>query len=120
MRQHTEPKMPPHISRVLPRFCGVEQLAARQAHNLKVVGSSPAPATGKDRGFESRRAASVTVAQLAEHSHPLVQAVHRIAAVPGIGSVAQLVEHPVVNRTVGGSSPPGTAIFMNRRLQWRR
>lgn len=26
-------------------FRGVEQLAARQAHNLKVAGSSPAPAT---------------------------------------------------------------------------
>ncbi len=26
-------------------FRGVEQLAARQAHNLKVAGSSPAPVT---------------------------------------------------------------------------
>lgn len=26
-------------------FRGVEQLAARQAHNLEVAGSSPAPAT---------------------------------------------------------------------------
>ena len=29
---------------------GVEQLAARQAHNLEVVGSSPTPATNDSRG----------------------------------------------------------------------
>lgn len=28
-----------------PKFCGVEQLAAREAHNLEVGGSSPPPAT---------------------------------------------------------------------------
>ena len=28
-------------------YCGMEQLAARWAHNPKVVGSSPAPATKK-------------------------------------------------------------------------
>ena len=28
-------------------YCGMEQLAARWAHNPKVVGSSPAPATEK-------------------------------------------------------------------------
>ena len=27
------------------KYCGVEQLVARWAHNPKVVGSSPAPAT---------------------------------------------------------------------------
>lgn len=31
--------------RFLPHRSGVEQLAARQAHNLKIAGSSPAPAT---------------------------------------------------------------------------
>ena len=30
---------------------GVEQLVARRAHNPKVVGSSPAPATKKESGF---------------------------------------------------------------------
>lgn len=29
-------------------YSGVEQLAARQAHNLEVVGSSPTPATKKE------------------------------------------------------------------------
>jgi hypothetical protein len=29
-------------------YCGMEQLAARWAHNPKVVGSSPAPATKKE------------------------------------------------------------------------
>lgn len=29
-------------------YCGVEQLVARQAHNLKVEGSSPSPATKVD------------------------------------------------------------------------
>ena len=29
----------------LPSYRGVEQLVARRAHNPKVVGSSPAPAT---------------------------------------------------------------------------
>ena len=33
----------PHIL-----YSGVEQLAARQAHNLEVVGSSPTPATKKE------------------------------------------------------------------------
>ena len=31
----------------LPSYRGVEQLVARRAHNPKVVGSSPAPATRK-------------------------------------------------------------------------
>ena len=40
----------------LPSYRGVEQLVARRAHNPKVVGSSPAPATqkpfeGNFRGF---------------------------------------------------------------------
>jgi len=49
-------------------YCGVEQLVAQWAHNPKVAGSSPAPATkgpsvqlewtppchGGDHGFESR------------------------------------------------------------------
>ncbi len=30
------------------RYRGVEQLVARRAHNPKVVGSSPAPATKKE------------------------------------------------------------------------
>ena len=32
----------------LPSYRGVEQLVARRAHNPKVVGSSPAPATTRD------------------------------------------------------------------------
>ena len=31
-------------------YSGVEQLAARQAHNLEVAGSSPAPTTCKQGG----------------------------------------------------------------------
>ncbi len=38
----------PSNDRSLKDNCrGVEQLAARQAHNLEVAGSSPAPATKK-------------------------------------------------------------------------
>jgi hypothetical protein len=29
------------------KYCGVEQLVARWAHNPKVIGSSPVPATNK-------------------------------------------------------------------------
>ena len=32
----------------LPSYRGVEQLVARRAHNPKVIGSSPIPATTKD------------------------------------------------------------------------
>jgi hypothetical protein len=35
--------------------CGVEQLVACQAHNLKVVGSNPAPATIFGRLVQTRR-----------------------------------------------------------------
>ena len=34
-------------------YCGVEQLVARWAHNPKVVGSSPAPATQNSRNTHS-------------------------------------------------------------------
>ena len=30
-------------------YCGVEQLVARRAHNPKVIGSSPVPATKKSQ-----------------------------------------------------------------------
>ena len=40
---------------VLSSQCGVEQLVARWAHNPKVAGSSPAPAT-KTKAFRKRRA----------------------------------------------------------------
>ena len=33
------------LRNVLSKYRGVEQLVARRAHNPKVVGSSPAPAT---------------------------------------------------------------------------
>ncbi len=35
------------ISTEIKIYCGMEQLVARWAHNPKVVGSSPAPATKK-------------------------------------------------------------------------
>ncbi len=37
-----EAPRPPYCS---DRYCGVEQLAARRAHNPEVAGSSPAPAS---------------------------------------------------------------------------
>ena len=42
--QQTEPAPPNPPARA---FRGVEQLVARQAHNLEVAGSSPAPATNE-------------------------------------------------------------------------
>jgi hypothetical protein len=38
----------------LTTYCGVEQLVARWAHNPKVVGSSPTPATKKQSESEER------------------------------------------------------------------
>ena len=32
-------------------YCGVEQLVARRAHNPKVIGSSPVPATKKSQSL---------------------------------------------------------------------
>ena len=40
--------MPQHIAKSEPHR-GVEQLVARRAHNPKVVGSSPTPATKKEQ-----------------------------------------------------------------------
>jgi len=37
----------PLAMRTFVKYCGMEQLVARRAHNPKVVGSSPAPATKK-------------------------------------------------------------------------
>ena len=34
--------------------CGMEQLVARRAHNPKVVGSSPAPATQEVKSLKSK------------------------------------------------------------------
>lgn len=34
-----------------PKYRGMEQLVARQAHNLEVIGSSPVPATKKESLF---------------------------------------------------------------------
>ena len=36
-------------------YCGVEQLGARRAHNPKVTGSSPVPATKQNSSLASRR-----------------------------------------------------------------
>ena len=51
------------FTRVIYR--GVEQLAARQANNLKVVGSSPTPATMKQRCDKLRHKGVVLVSQVA-------------------------------------------------------
>ena len=79
------------------KYRGVEQLVARRAHNPKVAGSSPVPATKKrssgvavnmpachagDRGFDSR---------LDRHLNK--------------GLVAQSVEQRTENPCVGGSIP---------------
>lgn len=37
-------------------ICGVEQLAAREAHNLEVAGSNPAPTTPERDGCDIPRA----------------------------------------------------------------
>jgi hypothetical protein len=42
-------KLEHHFSiKVINIYCGVEQLVARWAHNPKVIGSSPVPATKED------------------------------------------------------------------------
>ena len=41
-------------SRVQPEYRGVEQLEARRAHNPEVVGSSPASATIKEPGIDTK------------------------------------------------------------------
>ena len=51
-------------------YRGVEQLAARQAHNLEVVGSNPTPATKLPSNFIPRLGSSV-VEQTTEFSVPL-------------------------------------------------
>ena len=37
-------------------YRGVEQLVARRAHNPKVIGSSPVPATTENTGFSEKKA----------------------------------------------------------------
>ncbi len=37
------------VYKILKIYCGVEQLVARWAHNPKVIGSSPVPATKESR-----------------------------------------------------------------------
>ena len=82
----------------------MEQLVARRAHNPKVAGSSPVPATKRssgvavnmpachagDRGFDSR---------LDRHFRK--------------GLVAQSVEQRTENPCVVGSIPTGTTICVN-------
>ena len=41
-------------SLITHKHCGVEQLVARRAHNPKVAGSSPAPATKAERHKQIR------------------------------------------------------------------
>ena len=80
----------------------MEQLVARRAHNPKVAGSNPVPATKRssgvavnmpachagDRGFDSR---------LDRHFEKVL--------------LAQLVEHLTFNQRVRGSSPLQDTIF---------
>ena len=82
----------------------MEQLVARRAHNPKVAGSSPVPATTKIHSEMIVHCAGV--AQSAERilgkdkvtgSIPVTSSIH--------GGIAQLVEHLTFNQRVRGSSP---------------
>jgi hypothetical protein len=42
-----KPEAKTKLTKIIKIYCGVEQLVARRAHNPKVVGSSPSPATSK-------------------------------------------------------------------------
>ena len=74
-------------------YRGVEQLAARRAHNPKVVGSNPAPATMLSRGETScllHLFNNAGVAQLVERILGKDKVTGSIPVTSSIGGVAQL------------------------------
>ena len=80
-------------------IAGWSSLVARRAHNPKVAGSNPAPATLLKRRHWRRLAC-------------------RAGLKTGVsGQVAQVVEHAAENRGVGGSTP--SLAIRRRRLPVR-
>ena len=77
-------------------------MVARWAHNPKVVGSNPAPATKWSRGV-----AVITSACHAEDREFDSRRDRHF-----FGSIAQSVEHRTENPGVGGSIPPGATILI--------
>ena len=91
----------------------MEQLVARRAHNPKVAGSSPAPAT--------KQIADSEVFGNGSFIHPLYT--YGVAEAGGLLSrylqsnnraYSSMVEHPAHNRLVPGSSPGGPTSFIMR------
>ena len=77
-------------------IAGWSNLVARQAHNLKVVGSNPAPATKIFYFFIE------FISYFYYNSKCNVT----------FAGVAQLAEHLTFNQVVGGSNPPWLTIYI--------
>ena len=86
-------------------------MVARRAHNPKVTGSSPVPATNWSRGV----AVNMPACHAGDRRFDPGRDRHMYCS-----EVAQLVEHPAVNRQVVGSSPTFGAIGpLVKRLRHR-
>ena len=81
-------------------YRGVEQLVARWAHNPKVVGSSPTPATN---GLVVKWLSRLSVTEEIAGSSPVKTAI--------FGLIAQSVEQLIEAQCVGGSIPSQTTKF---------
>ena len=85
---------------------GWSSLEARRAHNPKVIGSNPVPAT---QVFTKVKITNAQIAQLVEQrtENPRVTgSIPVLGIFLWYGILAQSVEHLTFNQVVGGSNPP--------------